>query len=562
MLKNLPGNSFLPTLLCLIALLATATVTPAMEGKHGHSSLTGAKAPLLDGLIDLGFALTTDSQAARDYFNQGLVLTYGFDHADAEVSYLEAARHDPEAAMAWWGAALVLGPNINAPMNAADAPRAYERAQKALALAAKASEKERALAEALATRYAPEAPADRSALDEAFAAAMRQVYQRYPDDPNIAVLFAEALMDLHPWNYWTEDDRAQPWTPEIEAVLEKVIAEHPRHPHGHHLYIHLLENSPKPEATVKSADIIRHLVPAAGHLVHMAGHAYYAAGLYHDCSVVNEDAIGVDRKLKAAFATEGLYQLAYMPHNLHFLLASYMMEGRSRDAVAAARNLSAGVDAQQMRHPALVSLQHFYLTPYYALLRFGHWDEILAEPAPPADLPYPQAMWHYARGMALTRQGNPEGAEAELTQLQALAAEPALAEMKVWDLNKVTDLLAVASEVLSGEIAAARGGKEAALGHFERAVARQDKLLFDEPPTWYFPVRQALGALLLDLGRWQEAETVFRQDLRKNAENPWSLFGLAEALKAQGQDELGADAERRFRRAWARADVELRRPVF
>jgi tetratricopeptide (TPR) repeat protein len=391
---------------------------------------------------------------------------------------------------------------------------------------------------------------------------MRQVYRRFPDDPNVAALFAESLMDLHPWNYWTEDDQAQPWTPEIRAVLEKLIAENPRHPHGHHLYIHLLENSPTPEATIKSADVIRNLVPAAGHLVHMAGHAYYAAGLYHDCSVVNEEAIGVDKVLKATFDTEGLYQLAYMPHNLHFLLASYMMEGRSREAVAAARTLSAGVDQKMMRQPGLESLQHFYLTPYYSLVRFGRWDEILAEPAPPDDLKYPRAMWHYARGMAFTRKGESGPAEAELAKLKSLAADASMERMKIWDLNKVSDLLGIADEALTGEIAAARGAKEEALAHFERGVALQDKLAYDEPPTWYYPVRQSMGTLLLDLGRLEEAEAVFRKDLQKNPENPWSLYGLTQALKAQGKNDLAVDAEQRFRRAWSRADVKMNRPVF
>lgn len=549
-------------LLSLVCLFTVATLALGVEGRHHHSTHTSRGTTLVDGLVDLKFPITTESREARDYFNQGLVLAYGFDHADAEVSFMEAARHDPEAAMAYWGAAFVLGPNINAPMDPANAPRAYAMAQKALALSDRVSPKERALIEALATRYAPEAPADRSPLDQAFAEAMRRVYQRYPDDPDVAVLFAESLMDLHPWNYWTEDDQAQPWTPEIETVLEKVIAEQPRHPHGHHLYIHLLENSPKPEATVKSADIIRHLVPGAGHLVHMAGHAYYAAGFYHDCSVVNEEAIGADKVLKASFDTSGLYQLAYMPHNLHFLLASYMMEGRSREAIATARTLSAGVDPEQMRKPELASLQHFYLTPYYTLVRFGHWQEILAEPAPAAELKYPSAMWHFARGMAFAHQDDTGRAGTELSKVRALAADPDLAEIKIWDLNRVTDLLAIASEVLAGEIAAAEGKKEEAVGHFERGVAHQDRLVYDEPPTWFYPVRLSLGTLLLDLGRWEEAEAVFRKDLQKNAENPWSLYGLAEALKAQEKNALAADTEKRFRRAWARADMEMRRSVF
>ncbi len=475
---------------------------------------------------------------------------------------MEAAKFDPDCAMAYWGAAFVLGPNINAPMNDADVPRAYALAQKALALADKTSAKERALIEALATRYASEAVADRSHLDQAFARAMNQVYARYPDDPNVAVLYAEALMDLHPWNYWTDDGNAQPWTPEIEGVLKKVVAEHPTHPHGHHLYIHLTENSPTPEVAIKSADIIRNLAPASGHLVHMAGHTYYAAGLYHDCSTVNEEAIGVDKMLRASFDTSGLYQIAYMPHNLHFLLASYMMEGRSREAIAVARTLSAGVDQAKMRQPGLGALQQFYLTPYYALVRFGRWDEILAEPSPVADLKYPKGMWHYARGIAFVRKGSITKAEAELRNLKEVAAAPGLEEIKIWDLNKASDLLAIAQEVLSGEIAAVKGDVDMALKNFENGVALEAGLSFDEPPSWYYPVRQSLGALLLDLGRVEEAEKVFRKDLLKNAENPWSLFGLTQCLKIQGKTIQAADTEKRFLRAWGRADLELQRPVF
>lgn len=532
------------------------------QGHHAHPAALSGEVPLLEGLVDLDFPITSDNPMAQEYFNQGLVLAYGFDHADAEVSFLKTAEIDPQAAMAYWGAAFVLGPNINAPMADADVPRAYERVQKALELSGSATPKEQALIRALAERYAPEPRSDRSQLDEAFAEAMGQVYQRYPDDPDVAVLYAESLMDLHPWNYWTENDEAQPWTPEIERILEKVIASHPEHPHGHHLYIHLLENSPRPEATVKSADIIRDLVPAAGHLVHMAGHGYYAAGLYHDCSNVNEQAIGVDKVLKASFDTSGLYQLAYMPHNLHFLLASYMMEGRSKDAVAAARTLAASVDPEQMRQPGLASLQHFYLTPYYALVRFGMWDEILAEPAPPADLVYPTAMWHYARGMAFTRTGDLRRAEQERSQLAKAVSDPELAELKIWDINRAADLLAVASEVLAGEIAAAKGDDQAAFTHFERGVSLQDRLAFDEPPTWYYPVRQSLGAHLFRIGRIHEAEEVFRKDLLKNPENPYALLGLAQCLKEQNKTLEATETQRRFRRAWSRADVELTQPVF
>ncbi|MEN8136373.1 MAG: hypothetical protein ABFS18_12700 [Thermodesulfobacteriota bacterium] len=548
-------------LFIVVFLATTSSQTTWARGKHAASSDTSTEVPLLEGLFALDFPITTNNKKAQAYFNQALVLTYGFDHADAEISFMEAARHDAECAMAYWGVAFVLGPNINAPMNDANVPRAYAMAQKALALAGKVTAKERALIEALAVRYAPEPMPDRSSLDKAFSEAMREVYQRYPDDPNVAVFYAESLMDLHPWNYWADDGNPQPWEPEIETILTKVTKNHPGHPHGHHLYIHLLENSPRPEDTVKSADLIRNLAPASGHLVHMAGHAYYAAGLYHDCSTINEEAIGVDKILRASFAGSGLYQAAYMPHNIHFLLASYMMEGRSQEAVAAARTLAAGIDQKEMRQPGMGALQLYFLAPYYALVRFGRWDEILAEKAPAEDLKYPFGMWHYARGFSYVRKGDVARAEKEFTKLKVLAADPAVAEVKVWDLNSASAILSIAVEVLTGEISAAHGKTDAALTHFKRGVALEEKLLFDEPPTWYYPVRQSLGALLLDLDRIEEAEAVFRKDLLKNAENPWSLYGLTQCLKIKGATALAADAEKRFRRAWARADLELDRPV-
>ena len=531
--------------------------------KHSSSSHASANVPLLEGLFTLNYPVTTKSQTAQEYFNQALVLAYGFDHADAEISFLEAARHDPGCAMAYWGAAFVLGPNINAPMDKADVPRAYAMAHKALSLADKATARERELIEALALRYAPEPVADRSPLDKAFAVAMGEIYRHYPDDPNVAVLYAESLMDLHPWDYWAEDGRPRPWEPGIESILKKVVQEHPEHPHGHHLYIHLMENSPNPEATIKSADIIRKLAPASGHLVHMAGHAYYAAGLYHDCSLVNEEAIGVDKILRSSFDSNGLYQVGYMPHNIHYLVASYMMEGRSADAIAAARTLAAGVDRNRIREEGMGGLQLYLASPYYAMARFGKWDKILAEPAPADDLKFPRGMWHYARGYSYVRKGETAKAEDELAKLKDLAADPAVAKMTIWYLNSGAALLHIGVEVLTAEIAAAHGDTTAALAHFQRGVTLQDNLLADEPPPWFYPVRQSLGAFLLDSNRIEEAETVFRKDLLLNAENPWSLYGLTRCLKAGKTTALlAADTEKRFNRAWARADVELNRPVF
>jgi len=541
-----------------IPLLALADTTHPDSSKMSGSD----NVPLIEGLFSLNYLITTKSPKAHAYFNQGLALTYGFDHADAEVSFLEAIKHDPDCAMAYWGVAYVLGPNINAPMDDSVVPRAYKMASKALSLSDKVSEKERRLITALAKRYGPQPLQDRSLLDKAYAEAMKKVYIDFPDDPDIGVLTAEALMDLHPWDYWTKEGNPRPWTTKIRWILEKMVKDHPDHPQAHHLYIHLMENSPTPEVTVHSADVIGRLMPASGHLVHMASHAYYAAGLYHDCSLSNERALGVDELLLSSFDTKGLYQLAYVPHVLHFLLACYMMEGRSADAIHVARTLAAGIDQQDMRAPGMGTLQHFYLTPYYSLVRFGQWEKILEEEPPADDLVYPRGMYLYARGMAYARTGEVEKGRVELSYLQLILREKSLDSLAIWDLNKAIDLLAIAYEVLAGELAVAENKIAEAVAHFERGVTMEESLHFDEPPSWYFPVRQALGATLLKVGRAEEAEAVFKKDLQKNAENPWSLLGWAQSLKAQGKMKLVPDIEKRFHRAWSRADLKLENPIF
>jgi len=557
---------FLSFIITLFLCTAPLNGTALAHGKDSGKGPAGTKehtVPILKELLSHHFGVTTKSKTAQEYFNQGMVLTYGFDHNDAEASFLEAARLDPDCAMAYWGAAFVLGPNINAGMDEGSVVHTYELIQKARSLAKNVTPRELALIEAMATRYGPKPVKDRSSLDEAYAEAMRGVYTNFPDDPDIAVLYAEALMDLHPWDYWTADGLPQPWTPEIREVLEKTIAQFPAHPHGHHLYIHLMENSPTPEVTVKSADVIGTLAPASGHLVHMAGHAYYAAGFYHDCSLANERAIEVDKMLTSAFDTQGLYRKGYVPHVLHYLLASYMMEGRSKDAVRTARTLAASIDPDDMRGPGGGTSQHYYLTPYSVLVRFGLWDDILKEGPPPKDLPYALGMWHYAQGMASIRTGNTEKAKESLDSLQKIANNPSLKNMMIWDLNAVSNLLAIASEVLAGELASSQGKADEAFEHLTRGIdIEENKLVYDEPPPWYFPVRQSLGTVLLKLGRAEEAEAVFRKDLFKNAENPWSLFGLAQSLKMQGKMDEVPNVMKRFNRAWSRADVELTRPEF
>ncbi len=545
----------------LVSLCLAVPPAAAGQGPAATPVQQGATAPLLSGMGKHTHPITTDDPLTQRYFDQGLVLAWGFNHAEAERSFREAARRDPDCAICWWGAALVLGPNINAPMEPDAVPVAWEAIQRARALAADAeagaSELERAYVEALATRYAESPPEDRKPLDEAYARAMGEVARRFPDDLDARVLHAEALMDLHPWDFWTKEGAAQPWTGEIVDILEGVLARQPDHPGALHLYIHAVEASPQPERAEAAADRLRDLVPGAGHLVHMPGHIYYRIGRYADASEANRRAIEADAAYVAECHSQGLYPVAYVPHNQHFLWAATTMEGASGAALAAARHMAEHTDGELMREPGYGTLQHYWVTPLYALARFGRWSEVLEAPAPDDELVYPRGVYHYARGLALVRRGRLDEAARELAALERLAADPRLEEVTIWDINGTADLLAIASGVLAGELAAARGDHETAIALLEKAVAREDDLNYDEPPPWHAPVRHFLGAVLLDAGRPAAAETVYLEDLRRHPENGWSLFGLARSLRAQGKLEAAAGAEARFAAAWAGADLEL-----
>ncbi|RJP73042.1 MAG: hypothetical protein C4532_05095 [Candidatus Abyssobacteria bacterium SURF_17] len=519
---------------------------------------SGQLAPLLEGIGRYHYAISTDSPDAQRFFDQGLILSYGFNHAEAERSFREAARLDPDCAMCYWGIALVLGPNINAPMSAEANPKAYEALQKALELAPQATEKERALTNALAKRYVENPPEDRAPLDGAYADAMREVVKRFPDDVDIAALFAEALLDTHPWNYWSKEGAAQPWTPEIVATLESVLKRAPEHPGALHFYIHATEASPEPQKAERYADTLSKLVPGTSHLAHMPSHTYIRIGRYHDATLANQRALAEDRTYIAECRAQGIYPLAYMPHNSHFLWYSAMMEGRYALSMQAARETGAHGQHDMMSHPAFGPLmQHFSVIPLYGQVRFGKWDEILKESKPASGLPYPMGVWHYARGMAFVRKGQPGQAAEELNNLKIMAADPSLEGQKVWDANSTADLLQIGVEVLAGELGAKQPDYESAIQHLARAVRLEDALIYIEPPDWHFPVRQSLGAVLLEAGRPAEAEQVYREDLRSNPENGWSLYGLAQSLRRQGKTDEAAQVEERFKSAWAYADVKL-----
>jgi tetratricopeptide (TPR) repeat protein len=521
---------------------------PAQQGV----SPTGAIAPRLQNLGDHKFPVSTKNAQAQLFMNQGLNLSYAFNHAEAGRAYREAERLDPNLAIAFWGEALALGPNINAPMDAAAEPKALEAIGKAIALKSKASPSEQALIDALKYRYTGKA-AERRANDVAYADAMRKVHLQFPDDDDISMLYVESVMDLRPWGYWTKDGTPYDRTPEIVALTEKVIAKNPNHPGALHLYIHLMEafSADKAEA---AADRLLTLMPAAGHMVHMPAHIYQRVGRYGDAQKSNELAIAADEDYISQCRAQGLYPMAYYPHNLHFLWFATTAEGNSKLAIEAARKAASQVNDETLK--AVPLLAGFRVVPYYALTRFGKWDEMLREPEPPALSTYLTGIWHYARATAFLGKGQTSDAEAEFAKLNALMPDKSL-DGPLFSPNTARAILTIADEVLAGELDAAKKNYDTAIAHLERAVRLEDALVYTEPAEFHYPPRQSLGAILLAAGRPAEAETVYWEDLRRNRENGWSLFGLMQALKAQGKNEDAALVEARFKKAWAKADVTL-----
>lgn len=519
-----------------------------------------AGAPLFEGMGDYHRPITTNDAGAQRYFDQGMVLAFGFNHAEAIRSFRAAQRLDPDCAMCFWGEALATGPNINvtsggmAIMSPESRVAAHAAAQKALSLADRVAPVERALIEAQAVRYDGSETSDRDPLDRAYAEAMRSVVQRFPDDDDAAAMYAEAWMNTMPWNYWSDDGQPRPETVEVIDALERIIARSPRHPLALHLYIHAVEASSDPGRAETAADTLLTLVPGSGHLVHMPAHTYWRVGRYHDAAEANVRAAAVDEQYIAQCNAQGFYPALYYPHNIHFLWAASSMEGRSAVAIDAARRVAANVRIEQIRE--FPTVEFFRTIPLLALTQFGRWDEILAEPMPDASLRYATAIAHYARGVALARKGDLAAAHRERDQLVPLRDTTEILFLDTNDYPAVT-LLQIADALLEGELAMAAGSVDAAVGHFERAVALQDGLPYMEPPFWYYPTRQSLGAALLAAGRAGEAEAVYRRELEDYPHNGWSMFGLAESLAAQGRTDEAAEVREMFAHVWARADVEL-----
>ena len=530
--------------------LAQRTEVPAMEMKAASPTPAFADTdpPLWDGLGPVSYKVTA-SGPAQAYFNQGLRLAFAFNHDEAQRAFRKAQKLDPECAMCFWGEALVLGPNINLPMQDEAVRPAFAAAEKAQALSGKATPREQALIEALSTRYATDAQADRSSLDKAYATAMGKVAAQFPDDSEIAVLYAEAVMDLSPWDYWQPGGREpNPQSVAIVPTLEKVLARDPNHPGAIHYYIHAVEASDRPERAEPYADRLRGAIPGAGHLVHMPSHIYYRVGRYLDALADNKIAVGVDEKfLAASNAPMGVYRLGYYPHNIHFVMVAAQMSGDGPTVIDAAERLRGLIPDEVARRIDWV--QPLKAAPYFAHAQFSPPETILALADPGDAIPYVTAMWHYARGIAHVARGDFTAANMEAEAILVLERKGDFS-LPQGSGVPAQEVLKLARTVVESRIAQARGNTTAAIEHFEQAAVLQDALPYNEPPYWYYPVRQSLAAALMQAGRLGEAEEQFQRALKEAPNNGWSYFGLSELYKARGNDKEAREAEGQIAKTW------------
>ena len=519
-----------------------------------------AGAPLFSGLSNYVLEITTNGPGAQRYFSQGMVLAFAFNHAESIRSFRAAQKLDPSCAMCFWGEALATGPNINvtsngkAVMSDADREAAHAAAQKALDLMDGVTELEQDYIMAQSTRFNGDANTDRVPLDIAYAGAMETVSDKYPGNHDVAALFAEALMNTMPWNYWAEDGNPRPDTVKVISKLETVLEQQSDHPLALHLYIHAVEASSTAERAEAAADILADLVPGAGHLVHMPAHIYWRVGRYNDASEANIRAADVDEEYIAQCNAQGFYPALYYPHNIHFLWAASTMEGRSELSIASAIRVAKNVSLDQIKQ--FPTVEFFQTMPLLSYVRFGKWGEIMATAQPPEDLVYSTGIWHYARGVALAQTGKLDQARAEQMAIGPLADDVSVRFLDERNYP-ASLLLSIADELLMGEIALIEEHYPEAISHFEKAVNQQDALPYTEPPFWYYPTRQSLGIALMKSGAALEATAVYRKDLEQYPRNGWSLFGLAQALEAQGLSAEASQVKARFENVWQMADVSL-----
>lgn len=513
--------------------------------------------PLLEGLSGHHRAISTKAPQAQAYFDQGLALLFGFNHWEAVRSFKQAQELDPTCAICYWGEAYAYGPNINAPMEEGAVEPAFAAIAKASALIDHASPGERALIKAMALRYSPDKSADRKPLDQAYADAMEAIYASNLGDQDIATFYAEALMDLTPWDYWERDFRtAKPHIAKAIAAVEKVLGENPDHPGAIHLYIHLTEPSRTPERAAPYADRLAGLLPAAGHLVHMPGHTYFRIGRYLDSLATNIKAVEADEAYLAQVKGSDIYRYGYYPHNVHFVLVSAQMAGDAKTTIDYANKLDQLIPMASATEAPWV--QPIKAAPYFAQLQFGSTEDVLGLEEPPAELPYLKAMWHYSRGVALAQSGDSARASEQALAIAALGANPAIAELDDQDVP-ATDILALAGLLVEARIDQAGGNTEAAVEKLKQAIAIQNALPYTEPPYWYYPIQQTLGAVLLADGRSDDAVQTFRDSLMIHPNNAWSLYGLMKAEAAAGDPALPVTKSLYDKASVEKGDVPLDR---
>ncbi len=517
------------------------------------------EAPVLNNIGDYRVTVTTKSKYSQLFFNQGIIMANGFNHDEAERSFREAVRQDSTFAMGYWGIAYVLGPNFNSASNMGMVNEIRNAVAKAIQYSSNASDWEKALINAIQIKF-PQGTTETDA--EGFTESMKQAFLQFPENAFVATLYAEAAMNLHPWDFYEgRGGKPRPWTPEIVSLLEKVISIDTKNPLANHLYIHATEASADVSKALASAERLKTLVPAAGHLVHMPSHIYINTGDYHEGSLANEAAVIADSIYIAECKSQGYYPQMYYPHNYHFLAATAAFEGRGARAIEAAYKTASLIDKKYYHEPAYEMVQHYLTIPHHILIKFGQWEKILALPKPTDDLVYPTAIWHYARGMAYANMGKLEQAKEELMKLNELSQSPSIAEQLNWGINKVTEVCKISSKVLEAELYTKNGKYTEAISLLKEAITIEDNLNYNEPPDWFFSVRHMLGNILLTINDYSQAETIYKEDLARWPKNGFALNGLFESLIKQGKTKEAEEIKKQFTEAWQYADTELKASV-
>ena len=534
----------------LLAQAKQTEVSPAgAAAASAAKGTSGADAPLLSGLGSHSYRISASSKLAQRYFDQGLRLAWGFNHAEAQRAFRKAQQLDPQCAMCFWGEAYALGPNINVPMDEKAVAPAAAAAAKARELASRATPAEQALIEAIAARYSADPKSERPKLDLAYAQAMQRATTRFPADLDIAALYAEALMILSPWDYWEAGGaKLKPAVTGLVETLERVLARQPDHVGAIHLYIHAVEASNDAKRAERYADRLAKLAPGAGHLVHMPAHIYFRIGRYKDSLAVNRTAVKVDETYIRRYKPEGVYPLAYYPHNVHFVLVSAQMSGQGSTAVEAAQKLGGVISNDAAR--AVLLLQPVKAAPYFAHAQFSDPAAILALADPGADFPYIRAAWRYARGVAQVKRGDAAAAGAELAEIERITQSTDFKPFESWNIP-AKNVTVIAAHVLRARMAQSKNDLATAVRELEAAAALEDKLPYMEPPYWYYPVRQTLGAVLTLNGEHQKARDAFRESLQKVPNNGWALYGLAQTYARQGLQREARAVGKHLARAWS-----------